>query len=446
LSQLRVLPSNLKDWIWATAIAGVVLIPVIFDIASRDAFRFPREVAFMVLSITLVTLLLVAGIWGRIGRSDLPRFLPLLLAIPLWACLSAANADVFALTVQPLMWCIGAVAFLGSVETLSRGRPLGALGWLFVPVVPNVVIYLLQETHIWNPFITLAEFEKFLAASGRPVAGARHGLSIGLLGNPTDVGGFLIAPTLVLLALALMRRGPVRAWFAVAAAALFATIVSTQILTAAAAAAAGILVLVVVKVRRRFLVGLVLLGVMILGVATMSPDTRHKIALTMDQIASLRFEQLASGRMSAFVPAWQMAMDHKLTGVGPGGFAHHFFDYSLSAQESYPWLLDSPNRGVNFGEVHNDHLQILAEEGIPGYLLFLAALIALATGSFVRRLPESEPADARHELSRLISLPLAVSIAVYSLAQFPLEIPAVSIGLLYVGALAIGWRRPLETS
>jgi O-antigen ligase len=402
-------------------------------------------VAFLAFSIVLITLLAIGAVWKRIGRADVPWIWPLLVAVPAWAGVSALCSAVPLLGLRPWVWALGAAALVGVVASIGREKPLSVLLWLFVPVVPNVVVYTLQEANIWNPFISELEFQKFIAASGRPMAEAIHGISIGLLGNPTDVAGFLIAPTLVLFTLAMIRHGKARVVFLIGVAALFTIVVTTQILTAAAALGAGILTLVLVQSRHRIRVAIVIL-MMVVGLTALSTPLRLKVRFTIDNIMHLRFEQLATGRMTAFVPAWQMAMDHKIAGVGPGAFAFHFLDYTMRAQDQYPWLIDSPVRGVNFGEVHNDHLQILAEQGFPGYLLFLASLAILASGTFRRTVASVSPAvDQRQEFSRVISLPLAVSIAVYSMAQFPLELPAVFIGLFFVGGLAIAWR-PRETA
>ena len=89
---------------------------------------------------------------------------------------------------------------------------------------------------------------------------------------------------------------------------------------------------------------------------------------------------------------------------------------------------------MNWGDVHNDHLQVAAETGLPGYACFLIA-IAVGAGRRRRAVAASERAAFAHALR----WPLAVVIVVLSLAEFPLELAAPRLGLLTLGALCLTW-------
>jgi O-antigen ligase len=123
--------------------------------------------------------------------------------------------------------------------------------------------------------------------------------------------------------------------------------------------------------------------------------------------------------------------------VGPGAFPWQYYDHKILAERRYPSLRRVYNRGVNYGEVHNDHLQVLAEGGIIGYAGFVALVASLACVSFA--IPADAP-DERRRFARRLGLPLAVFWAVLSLAQFPLETTVVQSLLVYLAALCVGWR------
>ncbi len=128
-----------------------------------------------------------------------------------------------------------------------------------------------------------------------------------------------------------------------------------------------------------------------------------------------------------------MFRDHPLLGVGPGCFRYHFMTYRIALGTRYPaeWMRGFP---MNWGAVHNDHLQVAAELGAPGSLLFLAALVLL-----LRRAPaESAP---RAVFARVLRWPLATAIALTCLAQFPLELAAPRLMFLTLGAVCVTWNR-----
>ena len=97
---------------------------------------------------------------------------------------------------------------------------------------------------------------------------------------------------------------------------------------------------------------------------------------------------------------------------------------------------------MNFGEVHNDHLQVASETGLPGYALFLAALVLVASATWRPRTVPAEKEDDRSRATfvRLLALPLAVSMFILALAQFPLELVAPTHAYLWAAAAIVAWR------
>jgi O-antigen ligase len=150
------------------------------------------------------------------------------------------------------------------------------------------------------------------------------------------------------------------------------------------------------------------------------------------------YNAIFTDRFTPFVAAWSMFEDHPLVGVGPGAFAWQYYDYKIRAEQRYPSLRNAYNRGTNYGEVHNDHLQALAEGGVIGYGAFVALIGALGTLSFT--IPANAP-NWRQRFAHQLALPLAVFWIVLSVAQFPMETTVVRTLVVHFAALCVGWRR-----
>src|SRR5438067_7056954 len=142
----------------------------------------------------------------------------------------------------------------------------------------------------------------------------------------------------------------------------------------------------------------------------------------------------------AILSAARMSADHPLMGVGPGCFPFEYYPYKLSVESSHPKFTSAYASMGNFGEVHNDHLQVAAESGAIGYLIFAAALVSLGMVSFRRR----DPPDARSELAQAVALPLAVAFAIDAAAHFPLHLTATTIVYFFAAVLCISWSEMAE--
>jgi O-antigen ligase len=131
-----------------------------------------------------------------------------------------------------------------------------------------------------------------------------------------------------------------------------------------------------------------------------------------------------------------MFLDHPVLGVGPGAYKFFYLPYRIELNDVYSERIMGGS-GVNFAEVHNDHLQLLAETGIPGYALFVAACVTVALCAKRARDSESEA----QRLSSRLALPLVITLVVLALALFPLQIAATRHLLITLSALIVGWSR-----
>jgi O-antigen ligase len=280
-----------------------------------------------------------------------------------------------------------------------------------------------QELRLWMPF------------GERPDV-LHHLQCTALVGNPNELGSYLGVAALVAIAAwpTPLQRGS--AWKALTVALLVAGLVASQTLTALVAFAIAFVVLFAADSWRKAARAVAIVGVTAAVLVLLVSPLRERASTLAQWARKGDYNVVLTGRGRAFVAASLMFADRPLAGVGPGAFAWHYFDYKIRVEKRYPSLRDAYNRGVNFGEVHNDHLQVLAEGGILGYAGFLLGLGALAAISF----RPSDVNDSRATFARRLALPLAVYWAVLSLAQFPLETAVVRTTLIHFAALCAAWR------
>jgi O-antigen ligase len=187
---------------------------------------------------------------------------------------------------------------------------------------------------------------------------------------------------------------------------------------------------------------LVLLAGLAIMVATVPPlRARFTIAVNVMKNKGDGLNILLSNRVPAWRAGAQMFADHPLLGTGPGTFHYHYLEYRIGDLDRYPNRLYA--RIWNFGETHNDHLQIAAETGLPGYLIFIAALALVASCSLASN-RSAEP-SATERFAGVFGLPYAVLVFTVAIAQFPLQVAATSTLYLYLAAITVAWRYPLRS-
>jgi O-antigen ligase len=143
----------------------------------------------------------------------------------------------------------------------------------------------------------------------------------------------------------------------------------------------------------------------------------------------LRFADMASTREVSRddrVKIWhdtlQFVGAYKWTGSGLGTYQHGFFRYQTA----------DPANTVDFA--HNDYLQILAETGIPGSLLVAVLAGWIAAGTLAVVLWRRSARNWALAVGLLASL---VTVALHSLADFNLYIPANALVFAWLGGVAV---------
>jgi O-antigen ligase len=422
-------PARVERWrelaILTLVLAGAVAIPLIFRRDPVDMFRLPKLIALrgeaiLIVFVTLAALLLGAPI-PRIKWREPWVLLPLaVLAIVIVITLTSTNR---ALSTSALASAAAtAIVFFATVAAARlRGWILAAAP--LAATVANAILAVIEETHFWMPF-------------GENRGIPHHVQCNALIGNPNELGGYLGIAAVAAIAIVATRRWGTRS-IAIASILVVALLFS-QTLTAIVAFAAAVFCMMALSSWRHALRAAAIgAATAVLLIALVAPF-RMRATNTIHWIRTGQYNAIATERFTPFVAAWTMFAAHPLTGVGPSAFSWQYFDHKLAAEQRYPALRRTFNRGVNYGEVHNDHLQALAEGGLIGYAAFLALLAALGYLSF--SIPR-DVVDSRLLFARRLALPLAIFCAVFSIAQFPIETTVVRSLLVHFAALCIGWRR-----
>lgn len=418
-------------------IAATIGIPLVVSPHGTDVFRLPKALLLEAEAIVLTGLLSAVAILRpsvlrerfHVERATILAFLVLI-----WCAVSAVAATNRSLSSRSLLWVFSAVVIYLVTNSLMRTYSVHIIAIVLAPALINSVLALLQESHVWNPFFTKDAATMY-----------GHFVVTAFVGNPNYTGTYLVAPALTAIAaMCAVRR--YRTFYGASALIIVVALVLTQTVTAIAALAVGAvsLLLIVLRPKPPYLIGAMLIGgALAVGIVTAVPSLHARVQLMHDAFHSRQYEQFSSNRLMPVLSAYRMFRDHPIVGVGPGCFAWNYLPYRLRVQQQYPRLIrpyEESFRDIerlrNFGEAHSDHLQVLAETGLPGYLLFLAAGAALALNSFQSRL---RSADERSRFSKFLSAPLAASLLLLCVAQFPMELAASLTSILFVVACCNAW-------
>jgi O-antigen ligase len=133
-----------------------------------------------------------------------------------------------------------------------------------------------------------------------------------------------------------------------------------------------------------------------------------------------------AARFYYWLMALQMLRSHPVWGVGPGNFDVQFWDHVDTYQRQpgsdyFRYVLEEAIRGIRPGFVHNDHLQIITENGLAGAIVWLALWATLLTQAWTaaRRFVRSHT-QLLFGVTVLCSL---LCFAIDGLTNFPLQVP-----------------------
>ncbi|HYO75760.1 MAG TPA: O-antigen ligase family protein [Thermoanaerobaculia bacterium] len=297
------------------------------------------------------------------------------------------------------------------------------------------MLSLCQYLNIWRPFTIVYENHDVTHLEGK--------LSMsGFVGSPNDVGMIVVLPAIATIALTAVTRGATRVAAGTVSAILLAALFASQSVTAIGAFVVAAASMLFVAFPRRTGVAAVGAVAVLLAALFGYAPLRQRFTAIAELMRAGEYNHMLAGRLQPYMAAAFMFRDHPLFGAGPGTFHWHYMPYRVEIGHRFPERFVMAGPAIqNFGQAHNDHLQVLAETGLPGYLLFGAALVMLARFSLRVRAPDGSSAVAlsRARFVRLFALPFAAGLATLALAQFPLQVAAPRIVYLFLAALIVAW-------
>lgn len=415
-------PARCERWIAWLLLIGAAILPLFVVTAGADMFRLPKELLLRTIAIAATALAINCLLLRRL-RFDARLKVPATIAAVaiVWTGIATLFSSNRVLSLDGMFYMVALLAIvLLAAHTFRTIAPLVLAIAVLLPATINAVIVLLQASGIWNPWI----FDR----AGRSTFNA-------LLGNVNDVGAYLVPGIVCAFVMATVVRRLRWLWIASGAilvCALMITMTLTSIIAAAAALVAlGVVLAFHAAARSRWIA--ILAGVLI--VLLIAPlayrPLRERIARITQAVGAGEFGDVVSGRLVPFAAAWEMFRENPLLGVGPGCFRFNYMPYRVQLDEKHPRLLAvSPPGKANFGQVHNDHLQVLAETGLPGYLILLAGFFSVARISLRRR----------DGIAATMALPLVCGLAVNMFAGFPLQLAAPAFTYAILGGACLAWE------
>ncbi len=406
--------------LWLVVAAGSSLVGVAFSRNRLDSFRLPKIALYEAEAIVCLALLLMLLLWRRreVVNELRAHRLPLSIAAAavIWTAVSSLLSTNRTLSIPAMIWVAScAMVFVATllVARLGHGTILAHLPLLAAAI--NAVFALTQRSGWFSP----TAFEDKTPEQFRISA---------LIGNPNDLGVYMFLCGLCAVALAVAYRGR-KQWLNALSVLLIAALLATQTVSALIAFGMAALVMTVLLTRRVKVAAVVVAGALL--VIVIIPPLRNRAMYIGNLVREGSFTRATSFRLPAYLVAWKLFLDHPVAGAGPGTYGWWYLPYKMQLNATHPTFRDAVE---NFGEAHNDHLQTLAVSGIPGYLIFLGAVVSLAVLSF-----RNVDREIRSRFAHALALPLAAGFAVVTLAQFPLELASTASVAIHYAALCCAW-------
>lgn len=309
------------------------------------------------------------------------RLLAALVGLGLWLTLSLAWADDPGLTGNDLWrWYALGVLFVVFATTFTEPATVRVVAYAFVGGAALSVV-----AGIFDGSLTSA-----VSGAARAEGGA---------GDPNFLAASVVAATVMALGLlAAARSAALRFLLLAAMAILVVGLVGSASRGGNLAAGVAILTALVIFKRRRAHVlagAAVVVGIAVLSFAN-APATWERVTNFDDD----------NGRSDLWYVAWEMGKDSPVGGVGLSNFVLHSSDYVQT-----PGGIDAVRNIVEKPHfAHNTYLQLFAENGIVGLVLFLVVV----TGSLGACKRAADRFDLQGEDS-LTTLARAVFVAAVSI-------------------------------
>lgn len=417
-------PSYMAAACWIAAIP-LLLVPLAVMPDLLDRFHVIKESIMRTQAILGAFLFAVALAFGETARfRELMHEKAIIFTAAaglLWTVITTLLSTARASSIDSLV-SVATSALVFLVVWYAAPRvPLMVFDGLVPVVLINGVLAYLQEHAIYDPFVT-----------DDPIV-TQHLKATALIGNPNVVGSWMALASVLLAGASIGARGTRRWYYAFGAAAALSGVVVSETRTAIISVAAGLVLLAIGGSRKRAVVIISALALLsTVGIGLRVPVVMKVIELPR-LVSEGTLEIASSGRVAPALAALEMFLDRPVLGVGPGAYGARFMEYKIRVIEQHPELVRGTTRTM-FGDAHNDHLQMLAEAGAPGYALFLAfvTVVVLATR-------KAGTGHSRQRIAGIVALPLAATFLVLCLAQFPLHLAVTRHLVITAAGLIAGW-------
>lgn len=423
-------------WLQWILTGGVVLVPLFVSPTGRESFRLPKLLLLRGEGIILVAVIAGAMAVGTLDRTFFraSRWSSRLAFAALgWTAFTAASSTYPLASVLSLLTAVAVAGIFFAARYTARSQSVRRL----VPIVAAGVIVVL-----FRPFAQLTGWNPLLPRGTEAALYPDELLRlarVGLLGNQNDVGTFLVLPALLAAAFTIITTGTRRYLYGAVAILLLWGIVTSRCMTAAGAVAVALFALYAGKSWKRALIAAVAGALLFAGAAYAYRPLKMKTVALASRLVQRQWTSALGSRVVAFAAAVDMAKEHPFTGVGPGRYGGEFFTHRLQLRIDGPSSGKRPIHAGNFAETHNDYLQVLAETGVAGLLLFLGALGLIARQSYGSERADPEE-NQQQSVAQLLAIPVAIALAVLSIAQFPLQLAATLVTYAFTLGMIFGWN------
>jgi O-antigen ligase len=270
-------------------------------------------------------------------------------------------------------------AALSAIWAESEGAALTAasrfgLNFLLVPIVYTATRERRHGIWITLAFVAGAVASAVYGLVAGPPASTEGRLS-GAAGDPNEVATVLVAGLVLAAVLAaIFRRSPVVRLAMVAAVGLcalgvFLTLSRGGLVALALAMIASLFVAGRWRARAAVLTAVTVVGALAYFAAFAPLEARERVTTI----------EGGSGRSDIWTVGWRMVEEHPVGGVGVGNFEvssiHYLLEPGAILRDEF--IVDTPK------VAHNTYLQVLAELGVVGLVLFLS-ILAFSLGCAVK--------------------------------------------------------------
>ncbi|HET8797148.1 MAG TPA: O-antigen ligase family protein, partial [Thermoanaerobaculia bacterium] len=341
---------------------GVLVVPLICAPELMDRFRTIKESAARaeaILGLFLVVTAVVLGGTGRLRAMLRERaVVSIAVAGAAWGAITTVASTHRALSIESLVTILTSVALFFVVWYAAPRTGFVVVDLLVPGAIVNSVLSALQRAEIYNPFQVATHVSPHLAATA-------------LLGNPNIVGSYLALVAVILAAAAVCTRGWRRLWYVIGALFGIGGVFVSDTETALVTLLAGLGALAVGRSMRRAVAILAGMAILVAAAAALRVPVVTEFLALPQRIRTEGLEVALSGRVAPALVALEMTRERPLLGFGPGTYGAEFMPRRIRLAEESEGRI-ARGLATNFAEVHNDHLQLLAEGGVPAWLLFLA--------------------------------------------------------------------------